>query len=60
MDRVAGHPQWSGIVASGRGLGAGRMADSGLIDRLQRLVGFPMVPGTLNVRLPEPIERSST
>jgi CTP-dependent riboflavin kinase len=35
------------------------MADSGIIDRIQRLVGFPVVPGTLNVRLSEPIERSS-
>lgn len=48
----------SGIVTPGRALGAQRMANSGIIDRLQKLVGFPVVPGTLNVRLPEPIERS--
>jgi CTP-dependent riboflavin kinase len=58
-DHVAGQADWSGIVARGRGLGAVRMSDPGLIGRLQELVGFPIVPGTLNVRLSGPIERNS-
>ena len=43
----------------GRGLGAGLMADSDVMERLQELVGFPIVPGTLNLRLPRPLERGS-
>jgi CTP-dependent riboflavin kinase len=34
------------------------MADPSAIDRMGELAGFPVVPGTLNVRVPEPIERS--
>jgi CTP-dependent riboflavin kinase len=49
----------SGTVAPGRGFGAERMADPGLLNRLQQIVGFPVVPGTLNVRLSEPLERDS-
>jgi CTP-dependent riboflavin kinase len=47
----------SGIVERGRGLGAGLMADSVVMHKLQELTGFPVVPGTLNVRLPAPLER---
>ena len=47
----------SGIVQPGRGLGAGLMADGGSMETLQELCGFPIVPGTLNVRLPGPLER---
>ena len=47
----------SGIVQPGRGLGAGLMADRGVMETLQELSGFPVVPGTLNVRLPAPLER---
>jgi CTP-dependent riboflavin kinase len=47
----------SGIVQSGRGLGAGLMADRGVMETLQERSGFPVVPGTLNVRLPGPLER---
>jgi CTP-dependent riboflavin kinase len=36
------------------------MANSKVLDRFRELFGFPVVPGTLNVRLPEPLERSST
>lgn len=36
------------------------MANSDVLDRLRELVGFPVVAGTLNVRLPEPLERSLT
>ena len=47
----------SGIVQPGRGLGAGLMVDGVVMEKLQELSGFPVVPGTLNVRLPEPLER---
>jgi GNAT superfamily N-acetyltransferase len=47
----------SGIAQPGRGLGAGLMADPAVMERLQELAGFPIVPGTLNVRLPRPLER---
>jgi CTP-dependent riboflavin kinase len=47
----------SGIVQAGRGLGAGLMADSLVLEKLQELSGFLPVPGTLNVRLPGPLER---
>jgi CTP-dependent riboflavin kinase len=47
----------SGIVQPGRGLGAGLMADRVVIEKLHELSGFPVMPGTLNVRLPGPLER---
>lgn len=47
----------SGIVQPGRGLGAGLMADRTVMEKLQELSGFAVVPGTLNVRLPRPLER---
>jgi CTP-dependent riboflavin kinase len=47
----------SGIVQSGRGLGADRTADPAILQRLQDLSGCPIVPGTLNLRLPEAVER---
>src|SRR5215216_4752148 len=47
----------SGVVQPGRGLGAGLMADRVVMETLQELFGFPVVPGTLNVRLPGPLER---
>jgi CTP-dependent riboflavin kinase len=47
----------SGIVQAGRGLGAGLMGDDAVLERLQELSGFPIMPGTLNVRLREPLER---
>lgn len=30
------------------------MAGSAILDQLQELAGFPVIPGTLNVRVPEP------
>jgi CTP-dependent riboflavin kinase len=56
---VASRLDFTGTVAPGRGLGAGLMADPGVLDRFRGLFGFPVVPGTLNVRLPEPLERTS-
>jgi CTP-dependent riboflavin kinase len=47
----------SGIVQPGRGLGAGLMPDRGVMETLRERSGFPVVPGTLNVRLPGPLER---
>src|SRR4029453_89002 len=47
----------SGIVEPGRGLGAGLMTDRAVMEKLQELSGFPVVPGTLNVRLPGALER---
>ena len=35
------------------------MADTAVTDRLQALAGFPIVPGTLNVRLPEPLVKDA-
>ena len=46
----------SGVVQAGRGLGSPLMAQSGVMRRLQAIAGFPIVPGTLNVRLPGPLE----
>jgi CTP-dependent riboflavin kinase len=46
-----------GIVAAGRGLGAPRMPDPATLARIRDLAGFPPVPGTLNVVVPEPLER---
>jgi len=36
------------------------MADSTILDQLRELAGFPVVPGTLNVRLPGPFDRPRT
>ena len=47
----------SGIVEPGRGLGAGLMADEAVMEWLVELAGFPVVPGTLNVRLPQPLQQ---
>ena len=49
----------SGIVQPGRGLGAARTADPAILKLLQDLAGFSVVPGTLNLRLPEAPERGT-
>lgn len=49
--------QMTGVVKSGRGLAVPRMTHSAIIERLQAAAGCPIVPGTLNVRLSEPIAR---
>ena len=51
------HRDLSGIVQPGRGLGASVIADQAVSETLQKLAGFSVVPGTLNVRLPRPLER---
>jgi CTP-dependent riboflavin kinase len=49
----------SGTVQPGRGLGAELMAEAAVMQRLQEIAGFSLVPGTLNVRLPRPLERGA-
>ncbi|HJY32935.1 MAG TPA: DUF120 domain-containing protein [Actinomycetota bacterium] len=57
-DRSEGRPGvLTGIVAPGRGLGAPRMAGPGVLAGMRDLVGFALVPGTLNLRFPRPFER---
>jgi len=36
------------------------MSDAELLNQLQQLAGYVIVPGTLNVRLPEPFSRPPT
>jgi CTP-dependent riboflavin kinase len=54
---LSGASHFSGTVQPGRGLGSALMADCDVVDRLEALAGFRLVPGTLNVRLSEPLER---
>jgi CTP-dependent riboflavin kinase len=55
--RMSEQHDLSGIVKPGQGLGAGLMADRAMMEKLEELVGFPVVLGTLNVLLPRPLER---
>jgi CTP-dependent riboflavin kinase len=55
---VAVDRELTGIVIPGRGLGSVRMAHSHTLARIEELVGFSLVPGTLNVRLPGHVEPS--
>ena len=36
------------------------MGDENVMKRLQELAGFPVVPGTLNIRLSRALERDSS
>jgi CTP-dependent riboflavin kinase len=45
-----------GGVVSGRGFGAQRMANPAVLQAAQRLADMTLVPGTLNVRLPQPFD----
>ena len=45
-----------GIVVPGRGFGAPRMANPAVLQAAQRLTALTLVPGTLNVRLPQPFD----
>ena len=49
----------SGVVQPGRGRGTALMADDAVLERLEQLAGFRVAPGTLNVRLPGPLERGA-
>jgi CTP-dependent riboflavin kinase len=33
------------------------MAEGAVLQRLETIAGFPLIPGTLNLRLPGPLER---
>jgi hypothetical protein len=50
----------SGTIQSGQGLGAGLMADNVVVEKLQELTGFPVVPGTeppmMSFALERPLE----
>ena len=47
---------YCGIVVPGRGFGAQRMANPTVLQAAQYLTGLILVPGTLNVRLPQPFD----
>jgi len=47
---------YRGVVVPGRGFGAQRMANPAVLRAAQRLTGLILVPGTLNVRLPQPFD----
>ena len=47
---------YHGIVVPGRGFGAQRMANPAVLHAAQRFTDLTLVPGTLNVRLPQPFD----
>jgi CTP-dependent riboflavin kinase len=47
----------SGTVEPGRGLGSELMRDQQVAARFEEIAGFPLVLGTLNIRLPGPLVR---
>jgi CTP-dependent riboflavin kinase len=47
---------FQGVVVPGRGFGAQRMANPAVLQVAQRLTDLTLVPGTLNVRLPQPFD----
>jgi CTP-dependent riboflavin kinase len=47
---------YRGIVVPGRGFGVKRMANPAVLHAAQRLTDLILVPGTLNVRLPQPFD----
>src|SRR2546422_7306629 len=47
---------YRGIVVPGRGFGAQRMANPAVLQAAHRLTALTLVPGTLNVRLPQPFD----
>ena len=47
----------SGTVEPGRGLGSELMREPHIAARFDEIAEFPLVPGTLNVRLPRPVVR---
>jgi CTP-dependent riboflavin kinase len=52
-----GSDDLSGNVRPGRGLGSALLADPSVAASCAELTGLSIVPGTLNVRLPEAVER---
>ena len=51
---------YRGIVVPGRGFGAQRMTNPAVLQAAQRLTALALVPGTLNVRLPQPFDGTLT
>ena len=49
-----------GVIVVGRGFGAQRMANPALRQALKRFTDLILVPGTLNVRLPQPFDGTLT
>lgn len=45
---------YQGTVSSGRGLGASLMRASGVLEPMQKFLGHPIVPGTLNLHHTRP------
>lgn len=60
VEVVTSHRHFTGVVEAGRGLGAPRMTDPVVHARLRDLLGFPVEPGTLNLRLSMPWDRALT
>ena len=49
--------EWIGTVTTGRGLGSVRMTGE-VLDVLRAETGLEVIPGTLNIRLAEPVDES--
>ena len=47
---------YRGVAVLGRGFGAQRMTNPAVLQAAQRLTALTLVPGTLNVRLPQPFD----
>jgi CTP-dependent riboflavin kinase len=47
---------FQGVVVPGRGFGAQRMANPTVLQAVHQLTTLNLVPGTLNVRLPQPFD----
>ena len=56
---MASRSNLRGVVEPGRGLGSELMREEPVMERLSELAGLPLVPGTLNVRLPHPVDRGN-
>ena len=54
---MTGH-ELHGVVVAGLGRGAELLADERVLDRIEEVFGLRVVPGTLNVRLDAPFDRS--
>ncbi|MEE8352900.1 MAG: DUF120 domain-containing protein [Dehalococcoidales bacterium] len=49
---------YRGIVATGRGAGAGVMSSPGVLAGFEQAIGLKVIPGTLNAGLTEPFDLS--
>ena len=47
-----------GVVVAGMGRGAELLADERVLDRIEEVFGLRVVPGTLNMRLDAPCDRT--